>query len=98
MKSINLYFTDAIGYIRPGLALIKATSVADAESKIFKYIEEYPHFQLFKTNMIGTHYHIKLTHATNLNPDRSLLEQSDIKLFDTGGINEEPDIAPGVCI
>jgi len=98
---MNLYFTNAIGFSKPGVAIIKAISVSDAIHKISDFITEYPQYQLFKTEIVqGTESdEIDFTIFLKLLAKQSICDfNTDIYIIDTGGLNEDPPIGNGMYI
>lgn len=98
---MNLYFTDAIGFSRPGVAIIKAESPTEAAQKIAEFITEYPHYQLFKTKIIPGEESDEIDYTILLKP---LVKQAicdfntDIHLIDGGDINIDPPISNNMYI
>ena len=97
-----LYFTDAIGFSKAGKAIVKAHSTTDAIQKIAEFIDNYPHYQLFKTKIITgvesdeIDFDIMLTliEGATVSDDSNC----DINILDSGGLNEDPAIGNGLYI
>jgi hypothetical protein len=93
---MELYFTDAIGFSRPGKALIMANSADEVVEKVHRYIEQFPQYRLFKTEMVtgeesDTVDHVVKVKKLQYQPVSSNVKEID--LLDCGGLNE--DVAIG---
>lgn len=98
---MNLYFTDAIGFSKPGKAFIRAISVDEAIQKTMEFLSQYPHYQLFKTLMVvgeepdEVDFVIRMVAVSYKSVMHSM---SDIDMLDCGGLNEDPTIGNGLYI
>jgi len=98
---MNLYFTDAIGFSKPGKAYIRSVSVDEAIQKTMEFLSQYPHYQLFKTLMVVGEESDEVDFVIRMVavPYKPVGHSTpDIDMFDCGGINEDPAIGNGLYI
>ena len=92
---MNLYFTDCIGFSKPGKAIIRATDANDAIQKISEFVARYPQYQIFKTKQIPGAESDEIDYDITLKP---LTYESvhnatpDIDILDAGGLNQDPPV------
>ncbi len=92
---MNLYFTDSIGFSKPGQALIRAVSAEDAIQKISEFITNYPQYQLFKTKMVPGCESDEIDFDIKLEPltyESKSNNTPDIDIIDGGGLNQDPPV------